>query len=243
MSSLSSLDRLEHVEDIMKKLNIIYYDARSLLNRSKIKRWISDIEKIVTKINPDFIVMKGCSRYLLFELNRKEWCKYYFISIPYNPTPPSGSPTRTHLVLSRYPISTNSNFGSPLIHIVGTTISFNDIPMRYEYEDPSVQSINVERITLIITDDHDSTEQHATDFQAIVQEISQRPHTIFLFGLNDHSPLKPIDLKQIDTQTENINDNTNSPQPPDICYTSNAWKFDNSNNRIGHLQFKMIEFE
>lgn len=240
----------ERTEEIMKTIDVLYYDTRALLNRTKTKRWLSDVEQIVTKINPDFIVMKGCSRYLLFELNRKEWCKYYFISIPYNPTPVPNTQTRVHIILSRYPISSNDNFGDPLIHIVGTTISFNDLPMRYEYEDENVQSIDAERITLVVTDDHQLTEQHSTDVQAILQKITETPHTIILFGLAEDSVIKPPEWKQIKSQTSQETQETQESQTSqeksqsiDVSYISQGWAFESINKRNGHIQFKLLEFD
>lgn len=216
-------------DQIMRSLNIVYHDASKLLNRSHIKRWIAEIEKNVTKTNPDFVVLKGCSRYVLFELNRKEWCKYYFFSMPYSPNPPSGSPIRSHVVLSRYPLNTNQSFGNPLIHIVDTTIAFNDIPIKYEYDDPAVQSIDNERLTIIVTDDLlDENVKHETDFQAIIQRICQHPHTVLLFGVSSGNQLRPLDW-------DSISDN--------ICYLSEGWKFETTNERTGNLEFKLVEFE
>lgn len=232
-----------NVDKAMRTLNIIYHDTSSLLNRQHIKKWLTDIEQNVTKIKPDFIILKACSRYLLFELNRKEWCKYYFSSIPYTPTPQPNTPTRSHLVLSRYPLTRNDSFGEPLIHIVDTTIAFNDIPMRYEYEDQSVQSIDIEKLTFIITHDSDSTnqsQQHITDFQSILQHICQHPHTIVLFGISRKSSLRPQDWEEC---SDIIIENDDLNKTQSVCYLSDGWRFESINQRQGHIQFKLVEFE
>lgn len=212
----------------MRRLNIVYHDASSMLNRTSIKRWLSELEKTVSKAVPDFVVIKGCCRYILFELHRKEWCKYYFLSVTYEPNKPI---TRSHLVLSRYPFIHNDNFGTN--HLVQIKIPFNDVPMRYEYEDLDVQQIDNDTITLLITELDSSDSDAVTVFRSGVQNVYSVPNppTMILFGCGEYN------TSQTDVEWNDCGGH------PDVRYASQAWKCVGSDERTGILDFEMVNFD
>lgn len=231
----------DHIEDTIRKLTVVYHDTTALLNRSKIKRWLNELEKSVSKENPDFVVLKGCCRYILFEIHRKEWCKYFFLSVNYAPNQPI---TRSHIVLSRYPLLKNDTFGTPPTHVARLQIPFNDVPMRYEYEDLDVQQIDIQNIVLFITDDVHQEDplyaQHAQTVQSSLQSVCnttvQNPPTIILFGLNSDSPLQPQNWELCDANLE-------ADIKTGVSYLSQGWKFSEYTSRTNALHFEMIHFD
>lgn len=205
----------------VRKMEVMYHDVSALLNRSSIKKWLSDLEKIVSKQFPDFIVLRGCSRYILFDIHRKEWAKYYFLSVNYEPNKPV---TRSHLVLSRYPFTQNEFFGEYLNnHIVKVKIPFNDVPMRYEYDDLDLQQIDVDTITIVVP--NDGGEQDEIIINNVIEGISNSPNspTLLLFGSeNDYNELK--NMQQIQ-------------------YFSEAWDCVEATERYGIYKFDLIQFD
>jgi hypothetical protein len=213
-------------ELIVRKMDVMYHDISSLLNRSAVKKWLSDLEKIVSKEFPDFIVLRGCCRYVLFELHRKEWCKYYFLSVSYEPNQPV---TRSHLVLSRYPFMRNENFGTRLSnHMIQVKIPFNDVPMRYEYEDLDVQQIDTDTITIIVTDvDRKSETEDLQLVSNVIQNVCTptNPPTVLLFGM----------------PTEETFDNWKTTET--LQYLSDAWECTEMVERTGTHKFELIQFD
>lgn len=242
-------------ENIVRRLSVVYHDVSEMFNRSSIKKWLSDLEKSVAKEGPDFVVLKGCCRYILFEIHRKEWCKYYFLSVPYAPNKPI---TRSHIVLSRYPLLRKDTFGSPTNHLVQLQIPFNDVPMRYEYEDLDVQQIDVQNIVLFVTDesspDNPSHSQHAQTLQSSLQTVcsTQNPPTVILFGLCSDSALRPREWQLCTNNVTDIGDVNNVNNVTDVteqsgaggvCYLSQGWEFVEYTHRTKMLQFQMVNFD
>jgi len=212
-------------DQITKRLSVMYYNTSDLLNRTAIKKWMSDIEKSVSKSFPDFIVLKGCCRYILFELQRKEWCKYYFLSSQYAPNQPI---VRSHLVLSRYPLTRNETFATgeskSLNHLVEIRIPFNDLPMRYEYEDLDIQQIDNETIDILIVDENETNHEN---IQIYVQNLTTRnnPPTVILAGAtSSQSSFHTIE-------------NT------ELSYLSEAWEFIEYNERTQTYEFELLNFD
>lgn len=254
------MDIETQTENAMRTLSVVYHDVSKLLNRSTIKRWLSDLEKSVSKAVPDFVVLKGCCRYILFELNRKEWCKYYFLSVEYAPNQPI---TRSHIVLSRYPLVRAETFGNPANHLIEIKIPFNDVPMRYEYEDLDVQQINVDSVVLLITENLDKEDklfsQHSQTLDSSLQTIcspSANPPTVMLFGVDNLSPLFPSTRSEWEYCDSESLDVTNPPNPSSqktqktqktsskgVCYLSQSWEFVEYIPRTGLYQFHMINFD
>lgn len=214
----------------MRKLTVVYYDTSDMLNRTTIKRWLSDLEKLSSKCSPDFIVLKNCCRYITFELHRKEWCKYYFLSSNYEPNQPI---VRSHLVLSRYPFVHNENISNNTLSIIKVKIPFNDVPMRYEYEDLDVQQINVDDIVIVV-DAEEVVGDTSTSVSVITKILNQpNPNTILYFGNNIYDTLSSSEshLQTISQQQS---------------YFSEAWKYCKSETNETNptvTQFEMINYE
>jgi len=247
------MDIETQTENVMRSLSVAYHDVTRLLNRSTIKKWLNELEKSVSKTIPDFVVLKGCCRYILFELNRKEWCKYYFLSVEYAPNQPI---TRSHIVLSRYPLVKAETFGNPVNHLIEIKIPFNDVPMRYEYEDLDVQQINVDSVVLLITEDLAKDDQlfsqHAQTLNSSLQSIcstSANPPTVMLFGVDNLSGLFPesgdweyCESESVDV-TNQVNPTSQKTCSKGLCYLSQAWEFVDYTPRTGLYQFHMINFD
>lgn len=246
-------------DQISRRLSVVYYDATELLNRTHIKRWLAELEKNVTKSFPDFIILKGCCRYISFELQRKEWCKYYFLSNQYAPNQPV---VRSHLVLSRYPLVRNDTFasgesntaingtvggsvsgvgGAGVNHLVEVRIPFNDLPMRYEYEDLDVQQIDNETINILIVDylnesNESPTNPNASDIpqglEVVLQNLTRRnnPPTIILAGL----PERSISVLQ---------HGFTSVEGGGLCYLSEAWALTEQTDRTQTYEFDLLNFD
>ena len=122
-------------------------DCSTLMKRSDAKQFLSQLEKRVQNNNPDFISLKSCSKFLLFELNRKEWTKYYFTNISSISSSNFQSAPRTHIILSKYPIQQHVVENN--VSIARIQIAYNDLPKCYDF-DGSEQS-NINRFITIIT--------------------------------------------------------------------------------------------
>jgi hypothetical protein len=223
-------------DQIARRLSVMYYDTCELLNRAAIKKWLSEIEKNVTKSYPDFIILRGCCRYILFELQRKEWCKYYFLSNQYAPNQPV---IKSHLVLSRYPLTKNETFVTGdlkiggINHIVEIKIPFNDLPMRYEYEDLDVQQIDNETIYLMIVDNIKNITDGISSqtIQSAIHNLTNRnnPPTVILTGLSEGSAVIPQGFHTVE--------NTQ------LSYLSEAWELNEYNERTQLYEFELLNFD
>jgi hypothetical protein len=227
------------VQTIMRTLNVISQSLVSVINRVDIKNVLTELEKNVINIQPDIIVLSYCSRYVLSELNNKEWCKYYHMSVTGNSSLP-----RTHIVLSRYPILRSESFGSPLVHIVETKIPFNDIPIRYEYEDVAVQMVDMDTITVIVTSDSEqSSEQHISNVSNIVAKICAQPHTVLLVGTSGKGPLRSNSGIQWVDADDSSQSSGQSTLCSTMCYTSEAWQLRECTERVNNYSFELVCLE
>lgn len=221
------------VQSIMRSLNVISQSMSSVINRVDIKGVLNELEKNVVNIQPDLIVLCYCSRYVLSELNNKEWCKYYHISVTGTSTLP-----RTHIVLSRYPITRSESFGTPLVHVVEMKIAFNDIPIKYEYEDIAVQSVDMDTVSVVVTSDSEPlSDQHITTTNAILAKICSIPHTVLLVGVSAKSPLRNNGIDWMDAHE------SDSAGVVNMCYTSEAWALKEYTERTNHYTFELICLE
>lgn len=213
------------IDEIIRSLSLLTLDLSKLSNRTDIKRVLGDLEKQISKNSPDFIVLIGCSRFVQVDLNNKEWCKYYYISQPnflsQNMQTHLNSSTqlqqqtlysRTHIVLSRYPLTRSESFGIPLVHVVESAIPFNELPMRYEYDDPSVQYINMDKITIVVSmDDEKVDEQHIVSIKGMVDKITAVPNNVIVCGINNN-------------KTNNVLNENFKLASDDVYYSSEAWE-------------------
>ncbi len=225
------------VQSIMRSLNVISQSMSSVINRVDIKGVLNELEKNVVNIQPDVVVLSYCSRYVLSELNNKEWCKYYHISVT-----GTGALPRTHIVLSRYPIIRSESFGTPLVHIVEMKIAFNDIPIKYEYEDIAVQTVDMDTVSIVVTSDSEPlSDQHITTVNAILAKMCSNPHTVLLVGVSPKSPLRDGGIDWMEAHENTID--TTTPSVVNMCYTSEAWALRQHTERTNHYMFELICLE
>lgn len=196
-------------------------DMKSISNKTDIKRMISDVEKTLTKTQSDFVVLLNCSRFVLTDLNNREWPKYYHLSHSGLSLPSSSLTTslsssenivysRMHLLLSRIPIVRAEYFGNPLVLVVETVVPFNDLPIDIEYDNNSAKFV------FVITMEYNESVTN------IVQTLIERKMSTFCVGFS------PNEFKSV----------TNSNIP--LSYHSNHWVFDNYVERTNTYQFKML---
>lgn len=142
-------------EEVMRKLSIMYEDASSTIKRSDVRLHLLSIEKRVNSSNPDFIVIKGCTRYMMFELDRKEWKKYYFDNVV-----SSASGKRSDVILSRYPIRA-SQLIEPVdseleresgVILTDIQIAFNDLPKQFslDLDSDGAESYIAENVMIVL---------------------------------------------------------------------------------------------
>ena len=200
---------MEHIH----QQTITIYDLKAYVNKSDIKQVILNIEKTINKTQSDFVVLLNCSRFVLTDLNNREWPKYYHLSyvgtaIEHNVPMYS----RRHLLLSRYPILRAEYFGNPLVVVAETIVPFNDLPIDVEYDR------NNAKIVFVISTES-GTEEHSQNLTHIIETIVGKNHTVFCIECPNvecdnvecvsikPDNIKPENIKPENIKPDNIRDN------------------------------------
>lgn len=256
LNTLKQESITEFIDDIMRSLIVTTLDMSKLNNRNDIKRVLNDLEKMVSKNSPDVLILSGCSRFVQVELNNKEWCKYYYISQPNFITNTGVNQqqimySRTHIILSRYPLTRSESFGIPLIHIVDITIPFNELPMRYEYDDPNVQYKDMNRITVIVTNNSTNQSENLNtnslnNWHQLIDKIMIDPRTVLIQGIEqnndsivpDNFKNANVNLKENTSANSGTNANVEDSQP--LFYYSEAWECVEHTIRTNTYKFKLM---
>lgn len=251
---------MEHIH----QQTITIYDLKAYVNKSDIKQVILNIEKTINKTQSDFVVLLNCSRFVLTDLNNREWPKYYYLSYVGNVMPLFHSPnevySKMHLLLSRYPILKAEYFGNPLIVVAETIVPFNDLPIDVEYD-----RNNAKMVFVISTES--GTEEHSQNLTHIIETIVGKNHTVFCIecpgvecpgvecdvvecvsikpeNIRDDDELKIDELKISENLKNNLKNNLTNETlknnfKNNLRYYSQLWTFESFVERTRTYHFKI----